>query len=129
VVSLSAEMELSVARASSDPGNIASADESMAAAGQRSHSPSSLVPPDERTPVADIAGEAPAPGVAVIIAAFNAEATIKAAIHSALCQLEVVEVVVVDDGSPDRTGEVARGCDDGARGAQAKRPMLRELVR
>jgi len=85
----------------------------MAAARHGSHSVSSLAPPDETPPRADTAAEARDLSVAVIIAAFNAEATIKAAIDSALCQLEVDEVVVVDDGSRDRTGEVARGCDDG----------------
>jgi succinoglycan biosynthesis protein ExoO len=49
------------------------------------------------------------PDVSVIIAAFNAEATIAEAICSALDQEEVaVEVVVVDDASQDRTGPIAR---------------------
>ena len=34
-------------------------------------------------------------------------------IRSALAEPEVGEVMVVDDGSQDRTGDLARGCDDG----------------
>ncbi|WP_156031983.1 glycosyltransferase, partial [Shinella sp. DD12] len=41
--------------------------------------------------------------VCVIIAAKNAEKTIGKAVGSALAQPEVAEVVVVDDGSDDRT--------------------------
>ncbi len=51
--------------------------------------------------------------VAVVIAAWNAEATIATAIHSALAQAEVAEVVVVDDCSSDRTVQAARASCDG----------------
>jgi succinoglycan biosynthesis protein ExoU len=52
--------------------------------------------------------------VAVIIAAKNAEATIGRAVRSALADPTVGEVVVVDDGSTDRTAAVARRADDGS---------------
>ena len=52
--------------------------------------------------------------VAVIIPAHNAGRTIAQAIHSALAEPEVVEVVVVDDASTDDTAAVARGADDGS---------------
>ncbi len=51
--------------------------------------------------------------VCVIIAAYNASATIAAAIQSALIEPEVAEVVVVDDASGDDTADVARAADDG----------------
>ncbi|MEM8579870.1 MAG: glycosyltransferase family 2 protein [Pseudomonadota bacterium] len=52
--------------------------------------------------------EAPAPEVAVIIAAWNAEATLAAAITSVLAQHELhVEVFVIDDASTDATRIVA----------------------
>ncbi|MCU0912249.1 MAG: glycosyltransferase family 2 protein [Rhodobacteraceae bacterium] len=47
-------------------------------------------------------------GVAVLIAARNAEATIAASVVSALAQPEAAEVVVVDDASTDATGQAAR---------------------
>lgn len=52
-------------------------------------------------------------GVAVVMPAYNARATIQAAIASALAQNEVTEVVVVDDASSDDTVAVARAADDG----------------
>jgi len=52
--------------------------------------------------------------VCVIIAAKNAAETIGAAIASALAEEEVTEVVVVDDGSTDGTGDAARAADDGS---------------
>ncbi len=52
--------------------------------------------------------------VCVIIAARNAEATIGRAIHSALREKRVGEVVVVDDGSHDATLRNASGADDGS---------------
>jgi len=55
------------------------------------------------------------PGVvAVIIAAKNARSTIARAVRSALAEIAVGEVVVVDDGSTDDTAAVARAADDGS---------------
>lgn len=51
---------------------------------------------------------------AVIIAAKDAAATIDRAVASALREPEVVEVVVVDDGSTDSTADTARAADDGS---------------
>lgn len=51
---------------------------------------------------------------AVIVTAKNAAGTIAYAVRSALAQSCVVEVVVVDDGSSDGTGEAASACDDGS---------------
>lgn len=55
------------------------------------------------------------PSIAVLIAAYNSQATIAKAIASALAQPEVAEVIVVDDASSDATAAVARaaGGDDG----------------
>lgn len=47
--------------------------------------------------------------VAVIIAAWNAQATISRAIASALDQPETAEVIVVDDGSTDETKRIVLG--------------------
>lgn len=52
--------------------------------------------------------------ICVIIAAFNAEATIAGAIQSALNQPRVSEVVVVDDASHDATSRIAENCSDGS---------------
>lgn len=49
---------------------------------------------------------APAPKVSVLIAAWSAEATIARAVDSALDQSVAVEVIVIDDASPDRTAEI-----------------------
>ncbi|WP_211100539.1 glycosyltransferase family 2 protein [Acuticoccus sediminis] len=51
--------------------------------------------------------------VAVIVPAYNAAATIGAAVASALAEPEVSEVVVVDDASQDPTSEAAAAADDG----------------
>jgi succinoglycan biosynthesis protein ExoU len=51
---------------------------------------------------------------AIIIAAYNAEATIARAVRSALAQPEAREVCVIDDASTDATVEAARACDDGS---------------
>lgn len=53
-------------------------------------------------------------GIAVIIAAFNAEATIGRAVASALAQKHVAEVFVIDDASGDDTADAARRADDGS---------------
>ena len=53
-------------------------------------------------------------GVAVIVAAFNAEASIRRAVASALAQGPVSNVIVVDDGSHDGTAAAARSVDDGS---------------
>ncbi|AOF92725.1 glycosyltransferase [Sinorhizobium sp. RAC02] len=52
--------------------------------------------------------------VCVIIAAKNAQETIGRAVRSALAEPEVAEVVVVDDGSDDRTMAAAAEADDGS---------------
>jgi succinoglycan biosynthesis protein ExoU len=46
---------------------------------------------------------------AILIAAFNAEATLDRAVRSALAQPEVAEICIVDDCSSDATADVARG--------------------
>lgn len=51
--------------------------------------------------------------IAVIVPAYNAEATIGTSIWSALSQSEVAEVVVVDDASADGTVAAAQAADDG----------------
>jgi succinoglycan biosynthesis protein ExoU len=53
------------------------------------------------------------PGVAVIIAAFNASDTVARAVRSALAEDRVQEVIVVDDSSRDDTPARARQADDG----------------
>ena len=52
-------------------------------------------------------------GVAVLIAAYNAEVTIARSVASALAQPEVIEVCVIDDLSEDGTVAAALACDDG----------------
>jgi len=54
------------------------------------------------------------PSVAVLVAAYNAQATIARAVRSALAQPEVAEVCVIDDASSDDTVAAAQACDDGA---------------
>ena len=54
------------------------------------------------------------PNVAVVIAAFNAEATVALAVRSALGEPETLEVWVVDDASTDATARIAEACDDGS---------------
>jgi len=51
--------------------------------------------------------------ICVVIAAKDAASTIGRAVRSALAEPEVAEVVVVDDGSSDRTAEAAQAADDG----------------
>lgn len=50
---------------------------------------------------------------AIIVAAFNAEATIAKAVKSALDDPGVSEICVVDDASSDATLDAARACDRG----------------
>jgi succinoglycan biosynthesis protein ExoU len=61
---------------------------------------------------------------AIVIAAYNAEATIARAIRSALAEPEVAEVCVVDDASSDATAEIVRACDPG----DGRLIMLRQSV-
>ncbi len=64
------------------------------------------------------------PCVAVIIASYNAEATIATAVKSALMQPETCEVYVVDDCSQDNTLEVAKAAGkDDARLIVSKQPF------
>lgn len=51
--------------------------------------------------------------VCVIIPAYNAAATIAAAVRSALAEPQVAEVLVVDDASTDGSADAARHADDG----------------
>ena len=53
------------------------------------------------------------PNISVIIAAYNAEKTIKRAIDSVLNDPNVAEIIVVDDASTDRTADTAKACDNG----------------
>lgn len=59
-------------------------------------------------------GNQPTDRVAVIIAAYHAEATIARAVRSALEQPQAAEVVVVDDASRDGTVQAALAADDGS---------------
>ena len=53
------------------------------------------------------------PEISVVLPVFNAELTIERAARSILDQtLREIELIVLDDGSTDRTVEVARGIDD-----------------
>jgi glycosyltransferase involved in cell wall biosynthesis len=53
------------------------------------------------------------PAFTIVIPAYNAQATLQSCVSSALGQTESdLEIVIVDDGSTDRTGEVARGFTD-----------------
>lgn len=55
----------------------------------------------------------PFPTISVIIPAYQSEAFIKNAIRSAQLQtLRPIEILVIDDGSPDRTAQVAAGCGE-----------------
>ena len=53
-------------------------------------------------------------GVAVIVATYNAQGTIRRSVRSALEQEHVSEVIVVDDASRDGTAAEARLADDGS---------------
>jgi glycosyltransferase involved in cell wall biosynthesis len=54
-----------------------------------------------------------APTVSVVIAAYNAEAFIAEAVASVFAQsLKDLEIIVVDDGSTDRTADIVEGIDD-----------------
>jgi len=64
---------------------------------------------------------APPPAASIVITAYNAEHFIGASVRAALSQTcESIEVVVLDDGSSDRTGDICRAIDD---------PRLRYLRR
>ncbi|MGH2887201.1 MAG: glycosyltransferase [Solirubrobacteraceae bacterium] len=53
------------------------------------------------------------PRFSVVIAAFNAAGTVASAVSSVLAQTQPdLEVIVVDDGSSDRTSDVVAGIDD-----------------
>lgn len=55
----------------------------------------------------------PAPRFSAVIAAYNAEQTVTAAVQSALSQTDPdLEVIVVDDGSTDRTAEAVERIPD-----------------
>jgi succinoglycan biosynthesis protein ExoU len=56
----------------------------------------------------------PTADICVVIAAFDAEATVGRAVRSALAEPEAAEVLVIDDGSRDDTAAVARWSDDGS---------------
>ncbi len=54
------------------------------------------------------------PLISVVIPAYNSQGTIERAVRSALTQdYDPIEVIVVDDGSEDRTAEVVRSIADG----------------
>lgn len=53
--------------------------------------------------------------VSVIIPVYNGEKYIKQAIDSVLCQTVFCEIIVVDDGSKDRTAELVRSYEDEGR--------------
>jgi len=53
--------------------------------------------------------QAPDTSTAILIAAYNASATLERAVRSALAQPEVARVVVIDDASTDRTLALAGG--------------------
>lgn len=55
----------------------------------------------------------PSANVAVLIPAYDREDSIGRAVRSALGQQECAELVVVDDGSHDRTAQAALSADDG----------------
>lgn len=67
---------------------------------------------DRRQPASPGLGEVTEP-VTVLVPAYNEEAGIEATVRSALASTyPQLEVVVVDDGSTDRTAEVAEAVDD-----------------
>ncbi|HEX7706061.1 MAG TPA: glycosyltransferase family A protein [Thermoanaerobaculia bacterium] len=67
--------------------------------------------------------------LSVVVPAFNASATLRAALESVLAQLpEDAEVVVVDDGSQDDTLTVARSCGAHVRVIAAEHRGIAETV-
>ena len=53
--------------------------------------------------------EGKAPCLSVVMPVFNEEATVEKIVHAVLAQPMVAELVAVDDGSSDRTGELLSG--------------------
>lgn len=80
--------------------------------------------PPSKTPGQRAALPDATPTVAVMIAAFNAEAFVQRAVRSALAQPEVSEVWIIDDASQDRTADVAQACDDGSGRLRVRRQAI-----
>lgn len=75
-----------------------------------------------------LAGMPPAPALSVVVPAYNEEATIEAVVRRVLDLPFDLEVVAVDDGSTDRTGEILRSLA-GEFGAERVRPLLQPANR
>jgi len=69
---------------------------------------------ERNTSAGDESGQCDQNCVDVIIAARNCEKTIGRAVASALAQIEVRTVIVVDDASSDKTADRAHAADDGS---------------
>lgn len=65
-----------------------------------------------------------APSVTILIAAYNAEATLSRAIASALAQPEIIEVIVIDDASSDQSIAIA----EAAAKADARVKVIKQPV-
>jgi len=66
----------------------------------------------------------PPPSVAILIAAYNAQATLQRAIASALSQPEVTQVIVIDDASQDSSVSIAENAATG----DARLRVLKQAV-